>query len=274
MSTIKQPADYSVAELEEELEDIDDAEELEFLLETERDDQNRVTAIEAIEQRLESLDTDTDADADTDVDTDTDADDADADAEDGDTADATAETDAETDEGDHADETDHADAAGDDSIEETWSKDTRKDGDGETTEGTTSRTGARPAAPRRRTTSRHPLVPTGPARAAHGPRRAANVLGHARRSTTVPTGEGESRLASASSRRRSVISRRTRAPSRSSSTRRAPAGRCSSQSRPTSRPSMTTWRRSPTRSSCRTAIWTSAGGRSATSRTNSRLSTN
>jgi chromosome segregation ATPase len=64
MTSLTQPADYSVAELKDALEGIDDPEELERLLDAERDGENRVTATEAIEQRLEAVDADDAVDAD------------------------------------------------------------------------------------------------------------------------------------------------------------------------------------------------------------------
>lgn len=55
MTSLTQPDDYSVAELKDALEAIDDREELERLLEAEREGEDRVTATEAIEQRLEEV---------------------------------------------------------------------------------------------------------------------------------------------------------------------------------------------------------------------------
>jgi chromosome segregation ATPase len=86
MTSLTQPADYSVAELKDALEGIDDPEELERLLDAERDGENRVTATEAIEQRLEAVGADDASDAGVDADgadDDEAADDEAADADDG-----------------------------------------------------------------------------------------------------------------------------------------------------------------------------------------------
>jgi chromosome segregation ATPase len=55
MSSLIHPADHSVAELKRVLEDVDDAETLERLLDAERTGENRVTALDAIEQRLTAV---------------------------------------------------------------------------------------------------------------------------------------------------------------------------------------------------------------------------
>jgi DNA repair exonuclease SbcCD ATPase subunit len=72
MTSLIPPADYSVAELKEALDDVDDVEALERLLDAERTGENRVTAIDAIEQRLDAVGTDEEVsdDADADVETD------------------------------------------------------------------------------------------------------------------------------------------------------------------------------------------------------------
>ena len=103
MTSLTPPADYSVAELKEALDDVDDVEALERLLDAERTGENRVTAIDAIEQRLDAVDTDEEA-----------SDDADADAD--------AETDERADPA--ADRRGPATENGTSRIEEGWSKDT------------------------------------------------------------------------------------------------------------------------------------------------------
>ncbi|MHC3437145.1 electron transfer flavoprotein subunit alpha/FixB family protein [Natrialbaceae archaeon A-gly3] len=50
------PEELTVEELESKLEDVEETEELEGILEAERDGENRATAIEAIEARLEAVD--------------------------------------------------------------------------------------------------------------------------------------------------------------------------------------------------------------------------
>jgi DNA repair exonuclease SbcCD ATPase subunit len=114
MTSLTHPADYSVAELREELEAVDDAAELERLRDVEEDGENRVTALEAIEQRLAELEPAGDPD------------DADADAEE--------DADEDEDEAEAADDEPAADGVDDDAaddgagaIEETWSKDTGRD---------------------------------------------------------------------------------------------------------------------------------------------------
>jgi electron transfer flavoprotein alpha subunit len=54
------PADYTVDELQAELEDVDDPDELEAVLDAERDGKNRKTAVDAIEARLDALEDDAD----------------------------------------------------------------------------------------------------------------------------------------------------------------------------------------------------------------------
>lgn len=141
------PTDHSVAELKEELEAIDDVDRLESLLEAERNGDDRVTAIEAIEARLESLGVDEDEQTDgSDASGDSEAGATEADAERGDDAEADAGNDDEADAGnddesaveadedagdasdeDEADEgTVDADDAEQDPtpVEESWSKNT------------------------------------------------------------------------------------------------------------------------------------------------------
>ncbi|AUV82057.1 hypothetical protein C2R22_10690 [Salinigranum rubrum] len=55
MTSLTHPADHSVAELKDALEDVDDVEALERLLEAERTGEERVTAIDAIETRLDAV---------------------------------------------------------------------------------------------------------------------------------------------------------------------------------------------------------------------------
>ena len=54
------PADYTVDELQAELEDVGDPDELEAVLDAERDGKNRKTAVDAIEARLDALEDDAD----------------------------------------------------------------------------------------------------------------------------------------------------------------------------------------------------------------------
>ncbi|WP_380675827.1 hypothetical protein [Salinigranum sp. GCM10025319] len=145
------PTDHSVAELKEELEAIDDVERLESLLDAERNGDDRVTAIEAIEERLESLgvdedetdDSTDDSDASTDEDVeagddpDAEAETADEDPETGDgpelgteADESDAEADAEAQTG--SDEADTGDADEQSPVEESWSKNTTVRSDRET----------------------------------------------------------------------------------------------------------------------------------------------
>lgn len=55
MTALTDPTDHSVAELKDALEAVDDAEELRRLLDAEREGDDRVTAIDAIEERLETV---------------------------------------------------------------------------------------------------------------------------------------------------------------------------------------------------------------------------
>ena len=58
------PADHTVADLEDALADVDDADELAAILEAERDGKDRKTAVAAIEARLEAVGGDAGADED------------------------------------------------------------------------------------------------------------------------------------------------------------------------------------------------------------------
>ena len=55
MNAVLEPADYTVSELHDAIDDLDDPEALSVLLEVEADGENRKTAKEAIEERLETL---------------------------------------------------------------------------------------------------------------------------------------------------------------------------------------------------------------------------